>query len=152
MIFAFSLVYLRFSRYLAPYFEIQCSLGFKKLLSLMTDTYKKQLQKAGVNLDKALNRFMGNEAMYDKFLFSFTQEKSFGKLEESLNNKDIKESFILAHTMKGIVANLEIQSLLDRLSPMTEQLRNENMEGIAEQWELLKSKYNEVCNLIKDNH
>ena len=53
----------------------------------MTDTYKKQLQKAGVNLDKALNRFMGNEAMYDKFLFSFTQEKSFGKLEESLNNE-----------------------------------------------------------------
>ncbi len=122
-----------------PEFQIQYSLGFKQLLSLMTNTYKKQLQEAGVNLDKALNRFMGNEAMYDKFLFSFTQEKSFGKLEESL-------------TMKGIVSNLEIQSLLDLISPMTEQLRNGNMEGITEQWELLKSKYNEVCNLIKDNH
>jgi HPt (histidine-containing phosphotransfer) domain-containing protein len=137
---------------LPPEFQIQYSLGFKQLLSLMTNTYKKQLQEAGVNLDKALNRFMGNEAMYDKFLFSFTQEKSFGKLEESLNNKDIKESFMLAHTMKGIVSNLEIQSLLDLISPMTEQLRNGNMEGITEQWELLKSKYNEVCNLIKDNH
>lgn len=135
-----------------PEFQIQYSLGFKQLLSLMTNTYKKQLQEAGVNLDKALNRFMGNEAMYDKFLFSFTQEKSFGKLEESLNNKDIKESFMLAHTMKGIVSNLEIQFLLDLISPMTEQLRNGNMEGITEQWELLKSKYNEVCNLIKDNH
>ena len=135
-----------------PEFQIQYSLGFKQLLSLMTNTYKKQLQEAGVNLDKALNRFMGNEAMYDKFLFSFTQEKSFGKLEESLNNKDIKESFMLAHTMKGIVSNLKIQSLLDLISPMTEQLRNGNMEGITEQWELLKSKYNEVCNLIKDNH
>ncbi len=135
-----------------PEFQIQYSLGFKQLLSLMTNTYKKQLQEAGVNLDKALNRFMGNEAMYDKFLFSFTQEKSFGKLEESLNNKYIKESFMLAHTMKGIVSNLEIQSLLDLISPMTEQLRNGNMEGITEQWELLKSKYNEVCNLIKDNH
>lgn len=152
MIFAFSLVYIRFSRYLAPEFQIQYSLGFKQLLSLMTNTYKKQLQGAGVNLDKALNRFMGNETMYDKFLFLFTQEKSFEALEKSLDNRNVQEAFMLVHTMKGIVANLEIQPLLDLLSPMTEQLRKGNMEGIEEQWDLLKAKYNEVCNLIKDNH
>ena len=118
----------------------------------MTNTYKKQLQEAGVNLDKALNRFMGNETMYDKFLFLFTQEKSFEELEKSLDNRNVQEAFMLAHTMKGIVANLEIQPLLDLLSPMTEQLRKGNMEGIAEQWDSLKAKYNEVCDLIKNNH
>ena len=117
----------------------------------MTDKYKCELHEAGVNLDSALNRFMGNEMLYAKFLRNFVQDESFQKLEESLKAKEIHDAFMYAHTMKGIVANLGIQSLWDILTPMAEQLRNEDPENIPDQQEILKRRYNEICNIINEN-
>ncbi|RHU30378.1 Hpt domain-containing protein [Parabacteroides sp. TM07-1AC] len=118
----------------------------------MTNKYKQQLLDAGVNLESALDRFMGSEMLYDKFLLKFIQDKTFLLLDECLKKNDVQNAFIQAHTLRGIVANLDIRYLLDVLTPMTEQLRQGNMEQIPEQQTLLKSRYEKICRIIRENH
>lgn len=118
----------------------------------MTDKYKRQLEETGVNLADALDRFMGSEAMYDKFLQKFLRDETYKQLEESISAGDTHQAFMHAHTMKGIAANLEIGCLLEILVPMTEDLRNESMDKIPEQRIMLKSRYNQLCNIIRENH
>lgn len=118
----------------------------------MTNKYKQELREAGVDVESALDRFMGSESMYDKFLLKFVQEHTFRQLQESLLDKDIRNAFLLAHTMKGICANLELHPLLDILAPMTEQLRSGNMKNVTEQLELLNRLYQNVCDIIRENH
>lgn len=116
----------------------------------MTDKYKQQLILTGINLENALDRFMGSEALYEKFLRKFLQDKTYRHLTESISSGDANQAFLYAHTMKGLAANLEMESLLEVLTPMTEQLRNGNMENISEKEEVLKGRYAELCNLIKE--
>ncbi|WP_288205417.1 Hpt domain-containing protein [uncultured Parabacteroides sp.] len=118
----------------------------------MTDKYKRQLLDAGVNLESALDRFMGSEVLYDNFLLKFIQDNTFCQLKEFLSNNDIQNAFVQAHTLKGVVANLEFLPLLDILTPMTELLRSGDIEKISEQQELLEVRYDKICSIIKDNH
>lgn len=116
----------------------------------MTDTYKQQLKLTGINIENALDRFMGSDALYEKFLRKFLQDETYRRLIESINGGDTNQAFMYAHTMKGLAANLEMECLLEVLTPMTEQLRNGSMENISEQEEILKVRYAELCNLIKE--
>lgn len=118
----------------------------------MTNKYKQELREAGVDVESALDRFMGSESMYDKFLLKFVQDPTFRQLEESLLGNDIPNAFLQAHTMKGMCANLELHSLLDILVPMTEQLRGGNMEKAPEQLDRLNRLYHHVCGIIQENH
>lgn len=42
----------------------------------MTDKYKQQLEQNGIDLERALDRFMGNEKMYEKFLRKFIADET----------------------------------------------------------------------------
>ncbi len=48
----------------------------------MDDTIKKQLTEAGVDLDKTMERFMNNEALYLKFLKRFPEDPNYAQLKE----------------------------------------------------------------------
>lgn len=117
----------------------------------MTNKYKKQLETNGVNLMNALNRFVGSEALYEKFLVKFLQDETYKHLEESINAGDTGKAFLYAHTMKGLAGNLEMGCLSDILIPMTNQLREGKMEDIPEQLSELKIRYNELCSIIQEN-
>lgn len=117
----------------------------------MTEKYKQQLEKAGVNLEGALHRFMESEALYEKFLSKFLQDETFKHLEESISAGDIDNAFRNAHTMKGLVANLDLECLHNILIPMTGQLKEGNMNDINDKLYLLKLHYDKICNIIREN-
>lgn len=117
----------------------------------MTAEYKQQLIDAGVNVDSALDRFMGLEAMYDKFLLKFLQDESYAKMTESIHSGDAEKAFMQAHAMKGVAGNLGMASLLEVLNPMTEQLRNGDMSHIREEYEDLKQRYDKLSAVIQLN-
>lgn len=118
----------------------------------MESVYKQQLLDAGTNVDKALDRFMGSEALYDKFLLKFIQDTCYKQLEDCIKTGNATEAFMQAHTMKGIAGNLEFESLLEVLVPMTEQLRKGDMTMIKEEQEELKLRYEKLYAVIKENH
>lgn len=69
----------------------------------MTSEYKQELIGMGVDVDKALDRFMGSEALYEKFLLKFVQDRSFQKMVGFVNAGDIPQAFMQAHTMKALL-------------------------------------------------
>ncbi len=117
----------------------------------MTDGYKQQLESIGVDLERAIDRFVGNEAMYERFLVRFLQDESYRKLNEYINKGDIHQAFVQAHTLKGVAGNLEFHGLYRVLEPMTEHLRNNDLSTLPEEVELLKVRYEEVCRVIAGN-
>lgn len=116
----------------------------------MTEKYKQQLIENGINVSLALDRFMGSEALFGKFLQMFLKDKSMSLLMESLRKNDIHEAFVQAHTMKGVVANLEITPLLEILVPLTDELRGNKTDNVQAQVEDLNRRYNIICDLIRN--
>lgn len=94
---------------------------------------------------------MGSEALFGKFLKMFLKDKSMSLLMESLHKNDIHEAFVQAHTMKGVVANLEIAPLLEILVPLTDELRENKTDNVQEQAEELYRRYNIICDLIRNS-
>ena len=50
--------------------------------------------------------------------------------------------------MKGVAANLGLDSLLVPLNPLVESLRANRLEGTTEQFVEVEKKYKEVCEVI----
>lgn len=117
----------------------------------MTSEYKEKLQAHGVNLDSALNRFMDNEQLYERILSKFPADKSFVLMEKYLEENNISQAFIQAHTLKGLAGTLDLTNLSAILEPMTEKLRAGETEGVQEQFNLLKKQYQLICELITEH-
>lgn len=115
----------------------------------MTEEYKQQLIKNGINVSQALDRFMGSEALFRRFLKMFLDDKSMSLLMESLEKGNIHDAFVQAHTMKGVVANLEIGPLLEILVPLTDDLRENKMDHAKEDVDELYRRYLIICDLIR---
>ena len=118
----------------------------------MTSEYKEKLQAYGVDLDSALNRFMENEQFYERILSKFPKDENFTLMEKSINENNIPLAFRHAHTLKGLVATLDLTNLLTILTPITEQLRTGETEGIQDLFEELKTEYKLICELISEHN
>lgn len=116
----------------------------------MTHEYKKKLEDLGVNVTDALDRFMDNESFYQKCLSKFPQDPNFELLESNIQKGDFPQAFKYAHTLKGLAATLELESLLEILIPMTDHLRKNEGAGIQEDFELLRDRYEALCHFIKE--
>ena len=75
------------------------------------------------NYEEAKQRLM-NDKLIDRFLLMFPKDDSMALLRNAVANKDIKESFRGAHTLKGVAANLAFTELQEAASNLTEQLRS----------------------------
>lgn len=118
----------------------------------MTSEYKEKLQAYGVNLDSALNRFMENEQFYERILSKFPKDENFILMENSLKENNIPQAFRYAHTLKGLVATLDLTNLLTILTPITELLRTGETEGVQEMFDRLKIEHKKICELISEHN
>ena len=81
------------------------------------------LKSFGANVDEGLGRCMGNEALYLKLVATIPGEKNFGKLSESIQNNDLDGAFEAAHALKGVLGNLSLTNMYDKVADITELLR-----------------------------
>lgn len=113
-----------------------------------------KLVNAGIDPESAIERFMGNEALYLKFLLRFPDDENYQNLCRFIEQQDCKNAFIAAHTLKGVCGNLSIKSMEDILKKQVEYLRNGDLEQGQKMMEQLKDGYeriNEVINELKEN-
>lgn len=94
----------------------------------MEENRKKKLQEAGINVEDALERFMGNEALLLRFLFKFAKDENYGKFTAAMEQKDYKEAFEALHTLKGLCGNLSLDALFRVVSKEVEYLRGEKYQ------------------------
>lgn len=96
----------------------------------MDEKFRKQMEENGANVDTTLERFMGNEALYMKFIMKFLDDKNFGDIMEKLEKSDYEGAFNGAHALKGVTANLGLDPINDAATQMTELLRNKQAQEV----------------------
>lgn len=94
----------------------------------MEENRKEKLQEAGINVETALDRFMGNEALFLRFLFKFAKDENFGKYTSAMEQKDYKGAFEALHTLKGLCGNLSLDNLFQVVNKEVEYLRGEQYQ------------------------
>lgn len=110
-----------------------------------------KLRQHGVDLDRVMKRFLGKEDMYLKFLKRFLEDESFSNMERYLEQNNVEEAFKAAHTLKGVVTNLGLESIMCSVLPITEELRAGSLEEGKNMMEQLKKEYEMVVNILKKN-
>lgn len=110
---------------------------------------KEAMEKIGMDVAGALERFMGNEVLYIKFLKKFLDDKNYENLKKYMEEENIEEAFRCAHTLKGLGANLGMEQLYRCISPLVEMLRSGTMEGAAKVMEQVTDEYEKIVRLIQ---
>lgn len=100
-----------------------------------------------IDLEDAAERFMKNDEMFKKFLFRFPAEKGFHDLFDLLEKGEVEEAFKVAHSMKGVAANLALKSLNEALKPISDILKAKVMPE-EDEIKRLKDAYEDVLQLI----
>ncbi len=77
----------------------------------------------GANTEAALSRLMGNEDFYMRLIPRVFDDGNFEALYASVESKDLDKAFEAAHSLKGVLGNLELTPLLKPVLEITELLR-----------------------------
>lgn len=92
----------------------------------MDAAFKAELEEMGMDVDTTVNRFMGNEGLYLKFLNKFQNDQSVANIQQYITDQNAEEAFKSAHTLKGVTANLGLDPIAQHASDIVELLRGKN--------------------------
>ena len=81
------------------------------------------LKKFGANTEEGIARCMGNEEFYLKLVATVPAQKEFDVLREKASAGDLDAAFEAAHALKGVLGNLSLTPLYDKVCEITELLR-----------------------------
>lgn len=116
----------------------------------MDEEFKKQLVANGVDVETTINRFMGNEGLYVKFLMKFQDDKNYESIQEHIAAGQYGDAFNDAHTLKGVSANLGLNPIYEGASRLVELLRGKQPEEIdVEEVNRAKDELGEKCALFR---
>lgn len=112
---------------------------------------KDKLMAVGVNYDEVLKRFMGKEDFYLRMLKKFLDDKNYGELKQAVEDKNWKDAFTYAHTVKGLCGNLGLGGIMDYAGPLTEELRSEpyDEENILNYMTQVTKAYDKTVEVIR---
>ncbi len=83
----------------------------------------KSLKDWGCDVSGAIERFMDDTELYMTCLKTVVTDPAYTKLGEALAEKNIKEAFDQAHTLKGVLANMGITPMYEIITEIVEPLR-----------------------------
>ena len=114
------------------------------------DEAKQKLIDAGVNFNAGMTRFMNKEDIYLKFLKRIEGDENFNLLRQKINEGNAKGAFEVAHTIKGVCANLSIDGINAVVDPMVEILRSGSLENVEQMMEEVDRIYEGVVQAIRE--
>lgn len=103
---------------------------------------------AGIDVKGLIQRFMGNEALAERFLKKFISDESFDKLKTAIEEGNCEDAFKAVHTLKGVAGNLGLMVIFESADRMTEKLRAGDMSTAAEDCSRLEQVYLKAVNVI----
>ncbi len=114
----------------------------------MNESSISRLKSEGLDVDGALERFMNNTAMYEKFLKKFANDPNYDTLKSAIADNECEKAFSAAHTLKGVSSNLSLTPLFNVVSEQTELLRAGDLGGAAEMMPQVDEEYHRMLALI----
>ena len=89
----------------------------------MDENFRNQLEENGADVEGTLKRFMGNEALYMKFIMKFLDDKNFEGIKSNLEKNDFEGAYVSAHTLKGVTANLGLNPVYGVATQISDMLK-----------------------------
>lgn len=86
------------------------------------------LKELGVDIEEALDRFMGNGALYEKMLNKLTTAVKDVQVLPCFEAGDYKAALENAHALKGVTGNLSVTPLYKGYTEIVDELRADNPE------------------------
>lgn len=86
-------------------------------------SFQEEVYAYGADYQAIIERFMGDETLYLKFLNMLPQDTNLRKLGDSLRAENLSDAFEAAHTLKGVAGNLALTPLYQAVSAIVEPLR-----------------------------
>lgn len=114
----------------------------------MDNEKKQRLIDAGIDFADALNRFMGNENMLERFMGKFTADQNYQKLVDALDRNDGEAALAASHTLKGVCGNLSMTKLFDLLTVQVKAFRDGDFDGAKAMMNDITAVYNEIIAAI----
>ncbi len=122
----------------------------------MDANFRQQLEENGADVEATLNRFMGNDAIYQKFLGKFPGDPNYANLGTNIESENYEEAYKCAHALKGVVGNLGLTPIYEAVSTLVEELRNKANADVDaaranEEWQQIKIVYEKFIAIINEN-
>lgn len=95
----------------------------------------------GSDYKAALGRMGGSEKMLGKFVRKFPNDPTASTLFKSFEEGDTQTAFRMAHTLKGLCANLGLDKLQKSSAELTEALRNTVSDDAPQLLEQVRADY-----------
>lgn len=95
----------------------------------------------GSDYVSALTRMGNSEKMLGKFVRKFTNDKTTAELTAAFESGDYETAFRMAHTLKGLCANLGLDKLRNSSAELTEALRNNVSDNASELLKQVREDY-----------
>jgi HPt (histidine-containing phosphotransfer) domain-containing protein len=101
-----------------------------------------------INVEDALRRIGGNMDLYKRLLGRFIAGNNIEELETALQHNDMEASSRLAHTLKGVSANLSLSGIRSASIDLEQAIK----DGVdySSLFENLKQVYNTTVELITE--
>ena len=112
-----------------------------------TAKYEK-LTAAGIDVNSALERFMGNEMLLDRFLKKFAADENYWKLCDAVAAGKKEEALTASHTLKGVTGNLSMTDLFDLLTRQVQAFRDDDWKAAADLMPLITQAYEKVLAVL----
>ncbi len=109
-----------------------------------------RLAQSGIDYYEGVNRFAGQEKLYEEYLLRFTSDTALTKLMAALKAHDADEAFQQAHNLYGTLGNLSINMLLKELKPIVEKLRLQTLDDVSYKANEFAKLYIQVINTIHE--
>ena len=122
----------------------------------MDDKFRQQLEENCADVEATLKRFMGNDAIYQKFLGKFPADPNYANLGTNIEAGAFEEAYKCAHALKGVVGNLGLTPIFEKVSALVEELRNKAADEVDaaranELWQEIKTVYEKFIVIINEN-
>jgi len=95
-----------------------------------------------IDVEEGVKRVMNNTKLYAKLLVKFKEDENIKELETALAAGDLGKAKAVAHTLKGIAANLSLIELQKQSLEIETQIKSENVN--PDQINIVKNVYNQT--------
>lgn len=93
---------------------------------------------------------IGSEKLVERFMLKYIGDTTAKQLFEAVSEGNIEESFIAAHSLKGVTANLGFSNINAAASELTEQLRSKSEAADMELFEKVKDEHEKTVAILKE--
>ncbi len=112
-------------------------------------TIEQLYRQQGGDYEDAL-RLFGSQEIMIKYMRRLAQDSYYVRLKNAVESGDMKESFELAHTLKGNISNYMFGELEELISNLVEQLRPQTEKADEKIWGELSEHYENLLMSIAE--